>query len=183
MIMKERLAMVKYRKMLNNWDAIYVQKIVKLMESQSKLTIIKWALNYSYEHLLPIWLRSYPEDNRPLEALVAASNWVDGEIKLPESKKIILNCHKASREKEDNPAAQASARAIAQAASSIHVPRLAIGLVFYGLLAVVYDKYGHSLAFNQVEKYAELESYNLINSLQNISIKNEINPAKFNWKC
>ena len=44
--------------------------------------------------------------------LNVARDYLDGKVKFPVVKNIILNeCHAAARELEDNPVAQASARA------------------------------------------------------------------------
>ena len=64
--------MPKYRKMLSNWDAPYLQPMIQLIESQSKATLINWVLDYSEKVLLPLWERQVPGDNAPREAILAA---------------------------------------------------------------------------------------------------------------
>jgi hypothetical protein len=50
------------------------------------------------------------EDNG-IPVFSAAKNWLDGKVKLPYVKNIILNeCHAAARENDGNPAVQAAAR-------------------------------------------------------------------------
>ena len=79
----------------------------------------------------------------PVPALTAARAWMDGRVKLPEVKRIILSeCHAAAREAEDHPAAQAAARTCGHAASCIHTPTHALGLAFYGAAAIAYDRVG-----------------------------------------
>ncbi len=56
------------------------------------------------------------------------------------AKKVILDAHAAAREAEANPAAQAAARAIGQAASTIHSATHSLGLPLYGSLAIAYDR-------------------------------------------
>ena len=64
--------MPKPRKMLNNWDAPYIQSLVKLIETQSKSTLAHWAVDYAEQVLLPVWRKHYPDDLRPQNALDAA---------------------------------------------------------------------------------------------------------------
>ena len=79
--------MPKLRKMLSNWDAPYIQSLVKLIETQSKATLAHWAVDYSERVLLPLWNKHYPDDPRPQNALKAAREWLSGAIKLPQAKK------------------------------------------------------------------------------------------------
>ena len=46
--------MPKYRKMLNNWDEPYIQDLVKLIETQSKETLVNWSVGYAEKVILPI---------------------------------------------------------------------------------------------------------------------------------
>ncbi|WP_353744779.1 putative immunity protein, partial [Acetobacterium sp. MES1] len=97
--------MPKTRKMLNDWDAPYIQSLRRLIETQSKETLANWAITYCEERLLPLWERDYPDDLRPQQALKAAREWLSGTIKLPQAKKEILACHGAARDAEGNPVA------------------------------------------------------------------------------
>jgi hypothetical protein len=108
---------------------------------------------------------------------------LSGEIKLPQAKTAILECHAAAREAEANPVAQAAARAIGQCSSTIHSPRHCIGLAFYGALAVAYDKLGTSSSWEQVEKCAADECGHMFEALLAVSVEDEPNPAKISWKC
>jgi hypothetical protein len=128
--------------MLSDWDAPYIQSLVKQIETQSKTTLAQWAIDYAEHALLPLWSKHYPDDSRPWKALDAARDWLAGAIKLPQAKPVILECHAAARETEGNSVAQAAARAIGQCASTIHSARHCIGLALYGALAVAYDTLG-----------------------------------------
>jgi hypothetical protein len=98
-----------------------------------------YAVNRNAKHgllrkiLLPIFENHCPDDKRPHMAIEAARDWFNGKKKLPEVKKIILHeCHAAARELDDNPAAQATARACGQASACFHTPTHSLGLAFYG---------------------------------------------------
>lgn len=175
--------MSKYRKMLSSWEAPYLQSLIKLMESQSKTTLIMWVLDYAEMALLPIWVNERVEDVRPQAAIQAARSWLRGDMKLPVVKQKILALHAAARELDDQPALQGIARAIAQSASTIHMPRHAIGLALYGSLALAYHKLGINTPFNQLEEQAAIECKKMENALRKIAIIDEKNPAKISWKC
>ncbi|MEX1377309.1 MAG: putative immunity protein [Eubacteriales bacterium] len=175
--------MTKLRKMLSDWQAPYIQSLMRLIETQSKETLANWAIDYSTKVLLPVWSKYYPKDKRPHDALDAAREWLTGDIKLPQAKAKILECHAAAREAEGNPAAQASARAIGQCASTIHSARHCIGLAFYGALAVVYNQLGTDLPWEVIEKCAAEECSRMEDALRKVAILNDPNPAKIDWKC
>ncbi len=174
--------MPKARKALSDWEAPYVQALMKLIETQSKITLAHWAVDYSEQAMLPLWTKSYPEDVRPQEALRVARDWLAGSTKLPRARPAILQCHAAAREAEGNPVAQAAARAIGHAASTIHSARHAIGLAMYGAIAVGYDTLGTAATWTQLERCAAEECGRMLRALRAVAVKNEPNPAKLNWK-
>jgi hypothetical protein len=180
---ERRKLMPKARKMLSDWDAPYIQPLVQLIETQSKATLAHWAVDYAEQAILPLWSRHYPDDPRPRQALNAAREWLAGAIKLPPAKTAILECHAAAREAEGNPVAQAAARAIGQCASTIHSARHCIGLALYGAVAVAYDTLGTDAAWKQLEQCAADECGRMLDALRAVSVENELNPAKIDWKC
>lgn len=173
--------MAKYRKMLSDWYAPYMQALVKLIETQSKTTLANWALDYSEKVLLPIWDKSFPKDNRPQSAIAAAREWLSGKVKLTQAKPVILGCHDAARDAENNPAAQAAARAIGQSASTIHSARHCIGLPLYGALAAAYDALGKDAKWEDLERFAGEECVRMYGALKAISVENELNPATLSF--
>jgi len=176
--------MSKYRKMLNDWQAPYIQSLMRLIETQSKTTLANWCLDYAERVIVPIYEKQCPGDSRPQNALNAAREWLSGNMKLPEVKKIILNeCHAAARELDSNPIAQAAARTCGQAAASIHAPTHSLGLAFYGALAVAYDKLGIDAEWDSLLSAAAEECTNMETALRAVAIENEPNPAKISWNC
>ncbi|MDD3307419.1 MAG: hypothetical protein PHO29_10040 [Acetobacterium sp.] len=175
--------MPKTRKMLSDWQAPYIQSLMRLIETQSKETLANWTIDSCEAVILPLWERDYPDDWRPQKALKAAREWLSGTIKLPQAKKEILACHGAARDAEGNPVAQAAARAIGQSASTIHSARHCIGLAFYGALAVAYNQLGTAASWNEIEACAAAECVRIEAALRNIAVENERNPAKINWNC
>lgn len=144
--------------MLGTADSPYILSLARLIETQSKTTVTVWCIGYAETHILPIYERAYPGDPRPRHALEAARAWMDGRVKLPEVKRIILSeCHAAAREAEDHPAAQAAARTCGHAASCIHTPTHSLGLAFYGAAAIAYDRVGTDKTPDVYERIAAEE--------------------------
>jgi len=173
----------KARKMLSDWEAPYIQSLVKLIVTQSKPTLGYWAVDYAEQVILQLWSKHYPDDPRPRKALDAAREWLAGAIKLPQAKTAILECHAAAREAEANPVALAAARAIGQSASTIHSATHCIGLALYGALAVAYDRLGAKAPWEQLEQCAAEECGRMLEALRAVAVENEPNPAKIGWKC
>ena len=176
--------MPKYRKMLSDIDAPYLQSLMRLIETQSKTTLAYWSIDYARARILPIYEKAYPEDARPRHALDAAEDWLAGKVKLPYVKNIILNeCHAAARELDADPTAQAAARTCGQAAATIHTPTHSIGLALYGTLAVAYDKLGIDADWDALLSAAAEECARMEEALRAVAVEDEPNPAKINWGC
>lgn len=170
------------RKMLPDYDAPYIRALMRLIETQDKVTIANWCVSYAEVHLLPVWEKVFPEDGRPKVALQAARDWLAGKIKLPVAKKFILDAHAAAREAEAHPAARASARAIGQAASTIHSARHSLGLPLYGALAIAYDRLGVNAPWDELLRVVSEECWKMHAALQEVAVENEPNPVKVKWR-
>lgn len=176
--------MPKLRKMLGAVDSPYIVSLMRLIETQSKATIASWCMDYCEEYILPIFEKHCPGDSRPRMAINASRDWFEGKKKLPEVKGIILNeCHAAARELNDNPAAQAAARTCGQAAACFHTPTHSLGLAFYGVAAIAYDRVGLSEKPEVYDMIAAEECTKMEAALRAVAVENEPNPAKIKWKC
>ena len=71
----------------------------------------------------------------------AGALWAKGTIKMPEARVKILAAHSAARAAY-SPVACAAARAVAQAVSTVHTSKHAMGVVCYGLTAIALAKGG-----------------------------------------
>ena len=80
--------MPKLRKMLGAADSPYIISLMHLIETQSKATIARWCMDYCEEHILPIFEKHCPGDNRPRMAIAVSRDWFEGRKKLPEVKNI-----------------------------------------------------------------------------------------------
>ena len=169
--------------MLSNLHAAPIEGLMHLIETQSRTTLVKWATDYAEERFLPIYLKHYPLDERPQLALEYARKWLLKEVKLPEAKAYILSAHQAAREAEENPPAQAAARAIAQVSSTIHSASHSLGFALYGGLALAYDQLGMDKPWPEQEAFALQQCEKMIAALQAVAVNNEPNPAKVKWFC
>lgn len=174
--------MGKLRKMLSDWEAPYIQSLVKLVETQSKPTLANWCISYCEVHILPVYETHCPKDDRPRNALNAARSWLAGSIKLPQVKAAILDCHAAARELADDPAAQACARTIGQCASAVHSVSHCMGIALYGALAIAYDQLGSKAPWAQLEAFSAEECGRMEAALRAVAVKDEQNPARFIWQ-
>lgn len=175
--------MAKARKMLTNWDSPVIQALIAQIETQSKATLAHWALDEAKEHLLPLWQKDFPEDMRPDQAIQGAKDWLEGKVKLPQVKPLILQCHAAAREAEGWSIARGAARAIGQCASTIHSPRHCIGLPLYGALALARDQLGPDADWKALEAASEKMCERMLDTLKERSVEEEPNPAKIQWRC
>lgn len=176
--------MSKPRKMLGTADSPAILSLMQLIETQSKATIARWCLDYAETIILPIYQKRRPGDDRPLQSIQAARDWFDGKVKLPQVKDIILHqCHAAAREAEEDPAAQAAARACGQAASCFHTPTHSLGLAFYGTAAIAYDRVGLHEPPEVYERIVAEECAKMEAALRSIAVEKEPHPAKITWHC
>lgn len=175
--------MAKVRKMLGKADSPYIVSLMRLIETQSKNTIVKWCNEYAREHILPIYEKDYPNDSRLKNALNASNEWLEGSMKLIDAKKIIKEAQIAAREAEGNPAAQAAARAIGATTATINTVTSSLGLAFYGAAAIAYSSIGVNEKVEVYDKIAARECKNMEEALCKASVIDEPNPVKINWNC
>lgn len=175
--------MAKLRKMLGSADSPYIIALMRLIETQSKTTIANWCVDYVTEHIAEVYQKAYPKDRRPEKALEAFRDYQNGTIKLLDLKKAVAEVNNAAKEAKDNPAAQAAARAVGQAAAAIYTPTHSLGLAFYGSAAIAYDRAGLAEKPEVYEKIASGECAKMLAALQAVAVEKEENPAKINWYC
>lgn len=175
--------MAKLRKMIGKADSPYIISLMRVIETQSKKTIVKWCNEYARENILSIYEKDYPEDDRLKNALDAVNEWIEGNIKLVEAKKIIKEAQVAAREAEGNPAAQAAARAIGATTTTINTVTSSLGLAFYGSAAIAYSSVGVNENDEVYDEIAARECKNMEEALRKVAIIDEPNPAKINWHC
>ncbi|MDR2201145.1 MAG: hypothetical protein LBP26_00040 [Clostridiales bacterium] len=176
--------MKKLRKTLGSAESPSVVGLMRLIETQSKTTVAEWALDYAERKMIPLYEKRCPNDGRPARAIEAAREWLAGRVKLPYVRNIILNeCHAAARELDGNPAAQAAARAVGQAAASVHAATHSLGLYFYAAAAIAYDRLGFDADGAEYDRIAEEVCADYAAALAAVAIENEPKPVKCKWNC
>jgi hypothetical protein len=174
----------KLRKMLGDVNAPSVIALMNLIDAQSKDTIRKWCLDYAETKILPIFEKHCPSDERPRAAIDAAREYINGKVKFPVVKNIILNeCHAAARELDDHPIAQAAARAVGQGSAVVHTLTHSLGLYFYAAAAVAYDRVGLDATNEVYAEIAEEVCLDYTAALRAFAVENEPSPAKLKWNC
>ena len=174
----------KLRKMLGDVNSPSCVALRELIDTQSKDTIRKWCLGYATEKTLPIFEKHCPGDERPRNAVNAAYDYINGKVKFPIVKNLILNeCHAAARELDDNPVAQAAARAVGQGSAVVHTLTHSLGLFFYAAAAVAYDRVGLDASEEVYAEIADEICLDYIGALRAVAIDDEPNPAKLKWNC
>ena len=177
------MSMAKLRKMLGRVDDPEIIALMRLMETQSKRTLARFAADYARENWLSVYEAHCPQDGRVREALDAAAAWACGEIKAAPAKERIRAAVCAAKEAQENPAAQASARAAATAAGVMGTPTNALGMCFYGAAAVAYHTMGVSASPEDYDQAAARELMRIHEALFRVAIPDEPDPAKINWNC
>jgi hypothetical protein len=157
--------------------------LMRLIETQSKVTVVNWTLDYAEQKVLPLFAKRCPDDGRPAHAIAAARQWLAGEVKLPYVKRIILGeCHAAARELDRDPVAQAAARAMGQSAGSVHAVPHSLGSLFYAAAAVGYDRLGFAATPEQYAAVAEEVCADYTAALRAVAVAEEPNPARCVWR-
>ena len=174
----------KLRKMLGDVSSPSAVALRELIDTQSKETIRKWCLGYAEVKILPIFEKHCPSDERPRNAVNAARNFINGKVKLPEVKNIIITeCQNSARELENNPTAQAAARAIGCGSAVVQTLTHSLGFFFYAAAAIAYDRVGLDATDNVYAEIAEEVCLDYTEALKAIAVEDELNPAKLKWNC
>jgi len=125
----------KKNKLLFSRDSKCLEDLLLLIRRQKHRTLVLWAFA-CVKTPLKIFESKYPDEKRPRNALDLCEKWAKGEVKMPDAKRAILDCHRVCREIDDAYFI-ALCHAIGQGVSSVHVETHAVGLAIYELTAIV----------------------------------------------
>lgn len=156
---------------------------MRLIETQSKSTLANWAISYAENNFICIYERAHCDDLRLRSVVSASKEYLNGVKKLNEVKPFLKEANQISKEAEGNPIAQAAARAVETACATIQTPTNALGFIFYGAAAVVYEQVGLLENSQTYDDLASKEFEKILKNLQEVAIPNEENPVKINWHC
>ena len=169
--------MPKLRRMLGDARHPMVLSLMRLMETQSHQTLVRWAVDSVRERYLPL-----TEDPRLHAAVTAAGGWADGMLSLQAAQPALREARQAAQE-ETEPVRQAAARAIATACAAIQTPTSALGFVFYGAAAAAYHQAGLNASKEVYDTLADAELAALLFALQEAAVADEPCPALLDWGC
>ena len=169
--------MPKLRKMLGDARHPTVLSLMRLMETQSHETLVRWATACVRERYLPL-----AEDARLFAALAAAEGWLKGELSLKAAQAPLREARQAAGAEAD-PVRQAAARAIATACAAIRTPTSALGFVFYGAAAAAYRQAGLDASKDVYDALADAELEALLFALQETAVADEPCPVPPDWSC
>ena len=96
--------------------------------------LANWAADCA-EHVLPLFVKQYPHDDRPWRAIETARAWSRGEITVGEARAAAIEAHAAARGAVEG-AARAAARAAGHAAATAHIADHSLGAAAYAVKAV-----------------------------------------------
>ena len=119
--------MPNLRKMLGNVQSEECRSLMRLMETQSKKTLADWAVAYAKAHYLPVFEAACPGERRLAETVAACEAYGKGQTSLNELKPLLREAAQVARALADHPVAQAAARAISVACSTVQTPTNALG--------------------------------------------------------
>lgn len=175
--------MAKLRKMLGRADDPQIVTLMGLIETQSPSTLAAWATDWVQKRYLPVYRARFPEDTRLEELLDAVQATLAGRLPRAQLRAALRQARTVPLEAEGEAAAQAAARAVVTACSVLQTPTSALGFVFYGAAAAAYSAAGTSAAPAEYDALASAEFDSLVQSLRQVMVPNEPNPAKINWNC
>lgn len=175
--------MAKLRKMLGDINSQECISMMRLIETQSEKTLAGWAVSYAKDHYLGIYEKECPDDPRLREAVLACESYLGGDKKLSEIKGDLKEAGQIARDAAWNPVAQAAARAVSAACSSVRTPTNTLGFLFYGAAAAAYCCHGLDKTAEFYDECAAEEFRRAYSSLEQASAPDEPCPAEIKWNC
>ena len=179
--------MTALRKMLGDMNGSAATSLMRLIETQSRETLTRWAAAYAEERYLPL-LKEEPEIFSQMEqTLSAVEGFLNKEMTLKELKPVLAGARSAAKELADSrtadPVSLAAARAVSTACAAAQTPTNAFGFLLYGAAACAYHSAGLSEAADVYDRLAEEELQRALLSLQAVLVPDEPHPVSIRWNC
>lgn len=118
-------------------DSLLLQPLARQLLRTPKEKVVAWALACA-EETAADFAQRHPQERLLHDTIDAARSWIRGEIRLPAVRSMILACHALAKTMSD-PSDADRCHAVAQACSTIHTDKHALGLPMYELTAIVRD--------------------------------------------
>ncbi len=111
-----------------------ILSIDEVISSKSHRAIVLWGLSMANEVHNKLSRYAF-EDTRPRNAINLATDWAFGRDTMRNARNAILSCHSLCKE-DYSEIDNLYCHAIAQACSTVHTPKHAMGLPIYELTAI-----------------------------------------------
>ena len=116
--------MAALRKMLGDMNGNAATSLMRLIETQSRETLTRWAAAYAKEQYLPL-IKEEPEIFHQMEQTISAvEGFLNKEMTLKELKPVLASARSAAKGLADSrtadPVALAAARAVSTACAAAH---------------------------------------------------------------
>lgn len=151
MVETERPAGGRVRITLGSPAAPCVLLLAGQIQAHEARMVSEWAFAYAENHLLSFYEARFGVDSRLNRAFREVRVQLDAGGHFGAARHAILDVHQAARDAAADPVQQALLRAVAHALSAMHVPRHALGILFYGSAAFAYDGLGTDASAAQLE--------------------------------
>ncbi|MBE5777436.1 MAG: hypothetical protein E7326_08065 [Clostridiales bacterium] len=174
--------MKKLRKMLGDVRSMECEQMMRLIETQSAMTLSRFAVFYVRENVLPL-LESRTEAPTPCHAALDAvqQHW-EGQLAVAQLRPVLKSAREYAAALID-PVSLAAARAIATAAAVILTPTNALGFLFYLCAARAYALHGTDRDDVFYDRFARDEFLRAQEALLAVSVPDEPNKARIQWTC
>lgn len=171
--------MPQLRKTLGDIHSEICIQLMRLIETQSRETLARWASGYARESYLLLCRETCP-DLEPvvIDCLVCAEQGTPAACYRNRMWKAAILARTCC-----GPAEQAAARAVAAACAVMQTPSNALGFLFYGAAAVAYGKDRLDTSQAECDAMAAEELRRAYESLSACAVSEETNPAKIRWNC
>lgn len=170
------------RKMLGSADHPSIIRLMQLIETQSKSTLIRFAAEYASARYLPLIEARLPGEDRLHAAVTAALDHLNGAA-LSTVKAAVKDARTAAQALGGDPVSQAAARAIATACAVAVTPTNALGFAFYGAAAIAYHTAGTTADKTVHDELATQELEHICQALSSVCVPDEPDPIHINWGC
>ena len=179
--------MAALRKMLGDMNGNAATALMRLIETQSRETLTRWAAAYAKEQYLPL-IKEEPEIFHQMEQTISAvEGFLNKEMTLKELKPVLASARSAAKGLADSrtadPVALAAARAVSTACAAAQTPTNAFGFLLYGAAACAYHSAGLSETAATYDRLAEEELQRALQSLQAAAVLDEAHPVSIRWNC
>lgn len=168
--------MSNLRKMLGDIHDESVIELMKLISTQSHLTLIKWGLMLIQDEL------KYLNNLRLFEIEEVINEYLNNKKSLKEIKSLINESRQIAKNYND-PISIAAAYSICTSFGIISTPTNSLGFTFYHAAFIIYHKYGLKCSKEFYDNQAKELYKEILVSFKKIMIEKENNPVKVNWNC